>query len=88
MTAAIGNANDGITDARAFYAANQKNATQLLANAVAISATGDHMLSTADAVETKATQSYLHPSHNPFKRAWDTANPFLVAGAKIAASIF
>ena len=47
-----------------------------------------HMLQTGDAVETKASQSYLHPSKNPFLRTWQVASPFAVAGAKIAATVF
>jgi hypothetical protein len=88
ITAAIRNANGGITDLRGFYSANQQSAAQLLANSVTITGTGSHMLTTADQVETKATASYLHPSHNPFKRAWETAEPFIVAGAKITATVF
>ena len=88
LTSAIANANGGISDARDFYAANQNNAAQLLANATAGTATGDHMLMTADQVETKATEPYLHPSHNPFKRAWSATEPFLVAGARITAALF
>lgn len=80
--------NGGISDLRGFYAKNQQNVAQLLANSVDITGTGGHMLKTADEVETKATHSYLHPSHNPFVRTWNVANPFLVAGAKIAATTF
>lgn len=47
-----------------------------------------HMTATADAVETKATKGYLHPSRNPFKRIWSSVSPFLVAGAKIVATTF
>lgn len=47
-----------------------------------------HMTATADAVETKATKGYLHPSHNPFRRIWNAVSPFLVAGAKITAALF
>ena len=53
-----------------------------------MSDTSRHMLITADAVETKATFSYLHPSTNPWKRTWDAVSPFLVAGAKITANVF
>lgn len=88
FTATIANADGGISDARAFYASNQKNAADLLANVTAGTATGDHMLAIADQVETKATKDYLHPSHNAFKRAWNATEPFLVAGARITAALF
>lgn len=87
LTAAIQNANGGITDARTFYAANQQNIAAMLSQTVTLETTGNHMLATADAVETKATNSYLHPSHNPFKRAWQVSEPFAVAGAKITAAL-
>lgn len=46
------------------------------------------MTTIAYQVEAKATKGYLHPSHNPAKRVWDMASPFLVSGAKIAATVF
>lgn len=53
-----------------------------------MTASGDRMLATGDAVWTKFTYPYLHPSRNPFKRAWQIANPFVVAGAKVTATVF
>jgi hypothetical protein len=64
------------------------NLGPLSANMVAITGTGAHMMATGDAVETKATQSYLHPSHNPWARTWQAVQPFIVAGAKITANVF
>jgi len=66
---------------------NDPHVKALVANLDKMSASGDHMLSTADQVETKATKGYLHPSHNPFKRMWGAVAPFLVAGAKIVTSV-
>lgn len=47
-----------------------------------------HMADTTDQVETKFAHPYLHPSTNPFKRAWEQASPYIEAGAKITASLF
>ena len=69
---------------RAFIA----NLEPLSNNAVAITGTSAHMLSTADAVETHYATPILHPSHNPFIHSWQTISPFAVAGAKIAATVF
>ena len=57
-------------------------------NSKDISGSLAHMLQTGDAVETKAAQPYLHPSKNPFLRTWKEIHPFVVAGAKIAATVF
>lgn len=59
----------------------------LMENLSGISVSGNHMLQTADQVETKATKGYLHPSHNPFKKIFGPIVPILIAGAKIASSI-
>lgn len=61
---------------------------ELMANLRDMTKTSSHMLSTADQVETKFTDPYLHPSHNPFKRAWEQAEPFIVSGAKITSALF
>jgi len=61
--------------------------TVLIADAQPGVQSADHMLATADEVETKATKDYLHPSKNPIKRALKTVRPFLVPGAEIAGSI-
>jgi len=52
-----------------------------------ISATGDHMLDTANKVETKATHSYLYPSTNPIHKTWDYLSPFLLPAATVASRI-
>jgi hypothetical protein len=64
------------------------NLGPLSQNLVAITGVSSDMLTTADQVERKATNSYLHPSHNVFVRVWQTASPFVVAGAKITATVF
>lgn len=46
----------------------------------------NHMLFTFDQVETKGTHDYLHPSKNPFARAWKNTEPFLLPAAKIGAA--
>jgi hypothetical protein len=56
-------------------------------NLADITGTGGHMLATADAVETKATYSYLHPSHNIFVRAEQATRPFWVPAAQIGAAV-
>jgi hypothetical protein len=58
------------------------NLGPLSANFVAITGTGEHMLQTGDAVETKATDSYLHPSKNPWVRGWKATYPWLLIGAQ------
>lgn len=63
------------------------NIKTTLSNVVGMTTTGNHMLFTADAVETKATHSYLHPSTNPLHRAWDYVSPFLVPAATVASRI-
>jgi hypothetical protein len=53
-----------------------------------MAASGDKMMATGNAVWTKWTYPYLHPSKNPFKRAWQQTSPFIVAGAKVTATLF
>ena len=67
---------------------NQQSVAAVLSQTVTLETTGNHMLTTADQVETKATHDYLHPSHNPFKRAWQATEPFIVAGARITSALF
>ena len=50
-------------------------------------ATGNHMLDTADKVETKATYRYLNPSKNPFVRAYYVVEPFFLPSATIAGAL-
>lgn len=57
-----------------------------MGNVSRITATSEHMLVTADAVETKATQTYLHPSTNPLHRTWQYLSPFLLPAAQIGAA--
>jgi hypothetical protein len=45
------------------------------------------MLFTFDAVETKATHDYLHPSKNPFVRTWKVFQPFLLPAAQIGGAV-
>jgi hypothetical protein len=59
----------------------------VLDNAAADEATAGSMLKTADAVEKKATASYLHPSRNPFVRTWRAASPFILPAAEIAGAL-
>lgn len=56
-------------------------------NVAGITQSANHMLLTADQVETKATHSYLHPSTNPVHRTWDYLSPFLVPAATVASRI-
>lgn len=48
----------------------------------------EHMTGTADQLETHFAAPFLHPSRNPFKRIWGQTRPFVVAGAKVTASLF
>lgn len=59
---------------------------EIVRNFAAALASLGHMLSTADAVETKATHDYLHPSKNPLVRTWKVAEPFLLPFAQIGAA--
>jgi hypothetical protein len=58
------------------------NLGPLSTNFVALTGTGEHMLQTGDAVETKATENYLHPSKNPWVRDWKATYPWLLIGAQ------
>ena len=81
----LGASSDALTAA---ITENQQSVAAVLSQTVTLETTGNHMLTTADQVETKATHDYLHPSHNPFKRAWQATEPFIVAGARITAALF
>jgi len=59
-----------------------RNLRPLSDNLVAITGTGEHMLQTGDAVETKATNDYLHPPKNPWVRDWRATYPWLLVGAQ------
>jgi hypothetical protein len=50
-------------------------------------ATSNHMLDTADKVETKATYHYLNPSKNPFVRTFYAVEPFFLPSATIAGAL-
>lgn len=63
------------------------NLALTMQNVQGITATTNHMLFTADAVETKATKSYLHPSMNPVARTWEAVKPFIVPAAQVGAAI-
>jgi hypothetical protein len=65
--------NDFLTD---------KTMLQLRQNLTDTTGTFSHMLVTADAVETKSTHNYLHPSTNPVKRSWQVVSPFLLPAAQ------
>ena len=68
-----GSLNDFLTDKTMF---------QLRQNLTDTTGTFSHMLVTADAVETKSTHNYLHPSTNPVKRSWQVVSPFLLPAAQ------
>jgi hypothetical protein len=78
-------AGDTITAAKTLIA--DPNLKRLIAESAEGLATGNHMLATADQVETKATKSYLHPSTNPAARTWEAVKPFLVPAAQVSAAI-
>lgn len=78
-------AGDTITSAKTLIA--DPNLKRILKSSANITESGGHMLSTADAVETKATNSYLHPSTNPVARAWQEIKPFIVPAAQVGAAI-
>jgi uncharacterized protein YukE len=63
------------------------NLALTMKNVEGITATTNHMLFTADAVETKATKSYLHPSTNPAARTWEAVKPFIYPAAQVGAAI-
>jgi hypothetical protein len=83
--ATLGTADAGLT--RFNFLMNDPSILQTEQNVAAISGTGAHMLFTFDQVETKATQNYLHPSPNPFKRTWQTVSPFMLPVAQIGAAV-
>lgn len=56
-------------------------------NVAGMTVSGNHMLFTADQVETKATHRYLFPSHNPIVRAWEFTEPILVPSAQITGAL-
>ena len=46
-----------------------------------------NIMDTADQVSAKATHTYLHPSTNPWARAWDSTSPYILSVLKIATSV-
>ena len=87
---AIGRFNDLLASAKVAVdgvAPLESNLTVMIAEAQPGVASFDHMLATADKVETKGTKDYLHPSKNPIKRTWKTVAPFLLPAARVAGAI-
>lgn len=81
----VADAGDTITAAKVLVA--DPNLKRILQQSADIETTGNHMLVTADAVETKATKDYLHPSTNPMVRTWKAVEPFLIPLAEIGGAV-
>jgi hypothetical protein len=47
----------------------------------------DGITYTTNAVFTKATKDYLHPSPNPMKRAWHYVSPFVIPAAQVGGAV-
>lgn len=47
----------------------------------------DGITYTTNAVFTKATHSYLNPSHNPFVRGYQVISPFLIPAAQVGGAV-
>ena len=81
----FGNANNVLSGANALV--TNPHIPQIIAHADGITASFQSMAATTDAVELKATHSYLHPSTNPFARTFQNIRPFLLPSAQVAAAV-
>lgn len=77
--------NDAVARFNAMLA--DPNIALTMKNVQGMTASGNHMLFTADAVETKATKGYLHPPTNPAARAWMEIKPFLIPAAQVGGAV-